>query len=194
VDVISPLWELMTVIVRPADSVNTYHDLSQLMKYLRDQRKLVQSRMADRNQKHWPQGTIVLGEGWHQVGYMPAMERNHKIPLAEAGWPYVLAAEGRAKEWAGQRKDQLEDLKSQADVISLEDVEGGKQGQVFLKTGPNSGALAAVKKDGRGLGVRIVRTIGMRARPGGWMRGDAPQADWPDSDLFFAFEAWKKKP
>ena len=192
VDAIDPLWRLYLEIVRPANNVRSYHDLTELLRELR-QKNLVETFM-DRN--HYPAKAIVTKAGdWHKVVHLPAMEKGKTILMAETGWPFLKEAEDRAKEWAEGRRNRLDELKGSATKgFTSADAEEGKEGTLFLQAGLNRGALLQIHKTEAGIRVRISRAIGMPLRtPTDWMSWNAKQDAWPERDLFFAFEAWKKK-
>ncbi len=187
VDAIDPLWRLYVEIVRPARDVQTYYELSQLLKNLNS--KGLTETFLDRT--NLPADAVTLrGRGWHTTRYLPAMERGKKIPMAEAGWPFIKEAEARAQKWAEERRGRLAELKGSATKdFTPAKAKAGNEGTIFLQTGPNSGALLQVEKNK----VRIAQVVGTMARRTGWMSWDSEQEPWLDENLFNAFQAWKEK-
>ncbi len=189
VDITGPLWKLVVEIVRPANNVRAYYDLSQLLKELVS--KGLAEKMTDR--RHYPEKAIILGDAQHTSAYLPAMERGRAIPIIEAAWPWVKEAEGRAKEAAEKRNERLNNLRAEVNGQSLSyaDAAAGKDGKVFLQTGPNSGLLLQVGENR----ARIIQAVGLMFRSSGWMALEPKKwaREFHDQNVFCAFEAWKKK-
>lgn len=147
VDVVGPLWSLYAEMVRPADSCESYADLSRLVKDLQ------QNGLADRIRftGFWPKGAIVLGEKPAWSGYLPS-----SVPMSKAGWQFLLEAETRAKNWADIRQNELSTMKSEAD-LTPEQFRDGNDGLVFIRVGLSSGALLRARGDS----FRVVRAKGI---------------------------------
>jgi len=184
-DVTQQLWRLMTEIIRPTRGVRSYYDLSQLLK------KLVDMGLVERLARNcYPEKAVVLGVLQHSTGYLPSMERGMVIPMAEAAWPWIKKAEAQAKQWTENKHKRLVELHSQDTGMTPVEAENGREGKVFLQVGPNSGALLLIGRRR----IRFEEIVGLKlsgpAR--GTLNWNAGQNYWPNDDLYYAFEAWKK--
>jgi len=180
VDVTKSLWELVNLIVRPANAVASYYQLTQLLE------DLLSKGILDmrRNLEEWPDEVILITRGRDTIGYRPAKDRM----MAEYGWPWLKEAEARAKERADGNQLRLDEMRSQDTGLTFAEATKGGEGYLFFKTGHNSGALLDVRSNGV---VRFASTVGMKTHFTGWHDLESPIAEWEDEKLFYAFNEWR---
>ncbi|MCX6724274.1 MAG: hypothetical protein NT155_03855 [Candidatus Staskawiczbacteria bacterium] len=183
VDVMGPLWRLVNEIVRPANDVRTYHDLSELMKDLLA--KGLVDPITPRG-RYMPKNAVAIGD---YKGYLPAAERGHPIPMVQAGWPFIKAAEARAQKRVQEQEERVATLERETANLSPNEAFAKQEGDVFLKVGPRSGALLHITNRQ----IRIVEVIGLKlSGPRNSLFLSSGRNSWPNEDLFRAFEAWRK--
>lgn len=185
VDAIKPLWQLYCEVVRSAREVRSYKDLADLMRKLKDSR-VVEVFFARRKP---PEHAIMVGN----TAYVPAMERGEKVPMADAGWPFLQEAQRRAAKYIEGRKTRTEELRGSVDNPTPAQVRAGRTGTIWLEVSDSKGAMALVRKTGELMQVRINQAVGLPLNSTGWMSWDTPQDDWPDPGLFHAFHKWKQE-
>lgn len=186
VDAIKPLWQLYCEVVRPAREVRSYKDLANLMRKLKASH-VVEVFFARRKP---PEHAIMVGS----TAYVPAMERGEKVPMADAGWPFLQEAQGRAAKYIEGRKTRVEELRGSVDKLTPAQARAGRAGTIWLEVSDSKGAMALVRKTGDLMQVRINQAVGLPLNSTGWMSWDTPQDDWPDPGLFHAFHKWKQEP
>ena len=191
VDVITPMMELVDKVVLPAKAVQNYTDLSNLIRDLQKE-GLVEGFVN----KHLNNPKAVLIGFPRPAAYLPAMERGQVIAMAEAGWQFVKEAEEVAKKDGEKRnairEDKMRQLKDQATLLPGDEL--GKEGTVFLRASERVAALLQIRKSEKGYDIRISRSIGIpdMPQPTGWVDIEIDARDWPDRDLYRAFQAWWK--
>lgn len=183
VGIIAPLWKLVMEVVRPADKVRSYHDLSQLMQELRDAKVVVSRRTAEDTPPH----AIVLGA----TAYLPAMQFGKPTPKAQATWPFLEEAQERARQGKNAR---YVELKGGATVgYKPSDAKAGKEGTIWLEVAEESGVSTFVRPTQWGIRIELRHAVGI-GMPSNqeditWLAGEAA---WPDRRLFRAFQQWKQ--
>ena len=191
---IEPLWQLYREIVRPANNANSYPELTALLKVLR-KKNLTQVDFCRRNYPEARAIRINVGDRDWNI-HMPAQERGRTIPIIDVAWPFLKAAESRAKQRARGKQDLLRGLRKSADEGYFPaDAEAGEDGTLFLGFGESRGASIQVRNTDAGIRVRVSNAIGFPFHtPTQWLSWNAKQSAWPDNGLFKRFEAWKGQP
>ena len=182
VDAIKPLWQLYCKVVRPANEVRSYSDLSNLLRELRSSNVV---QVFTRRKP--PEYAIMVGN----TAYVPAMERGEKVPMADAGWPFLQEAQGRAAKYIKGRKTRVEELRGSVDKVTPAQARAGRTGTIWLEVSDSKGAMALVRKTGDLMQVRINQAVGLPLNSTGWMSWDTK--NWPDPGLFRAFQKWKQE-
>jgi hypothetical protein len=180
VDIVEPLWKLVTEIVRPANEAESYFHLAQLMKKLQD------NGFVDfiTPRKFYPEAAIVFGFG----AYLPKRERGHLIPIIDAGWTFLKEAEKRAKERMAGQILQIEEMKTEADLnpITPEEARASKEGKLFLIIGNNGGVLYHIKD--RKVSVEV--SVNTFTRSSGFVSFHRVAEYWRDQTVAVRFERW----
>lgn len=180
VDVSGQLWKLVTEIVRPAQRIETYRDLSNLLKDL-----VTKGLVEKKDPRQCPVKAVILGFDRDSVGYVPAMSQGKPVPMADVGWHWIKDAETCLIDGL------VDELKKSATGLTAEQAKAGKQGSIFLQIGRGSAAKLEVRRNNGHLEIKILRTVGMDVRPTDWANENVPRANWPNGRLYDAFQAWK---
>lgn len=180
VDIVEPLWRLVSEIVRPAREAESYFHLAQLMKKLQD------AGFVDfiSPRRYYPEAAIVFGFG----AYLPKRERGHLIPIIDAGWSFIKEAETRAKERMAGQMRQLEEMKGEAkaEPITPSGAKAGEEGKIFLVIGNNGGVLYHIKD----CKVRVKASVNTWTRSSGFVPFFRVADYWRDQTVASRFERW----
>lgn len=185
-----PLWQLVTDIVRPCRNVRNYGDLIAILRELKG-RGLVRELV---NPHRPPANGVTIRRGTTSFCYLPARKWGEKIPLAEAGWPFILQAQETVREWSQSQQRKLAALEKKA-TLTPSQVLAGENGTLFVQLGINRALLFEIRNRNAGREARVIETVGVAvgSLPSKWVDWEAEESAWPNQDVFHAVAAWKRR-
>ena len=189
--VVDGFWELVTKVVRPANKVKSFADLTVFLMKL-EKEELV----TEWDGKRALPDNAVSGDERGEHIYLPAMDHGKIVTVMEAGWDHVRSAATRAKQQAEQRVEQIEqDVEALMNEATPEffpsHVKAGDEGKLCFKISPRQAALIAVSQTQVGPKLEFIRMIGLGRMPTSRIGYEAGVAYWPHRGLFGAFQWWK---